>query len=111
MIALSAQRPGASCERPDSNPQYARISNPLPFSARVIKLKLARKWVEQGRAIWIEGLVLSLVREHPSNIEAAERAGAAKSITDAGYDGVRAFTDWEPGRSDNCTVLMARRLS
>ena len=90
------------------NPNYVRIVNPI--AARRVKLKLARRWVHEGRAEWVtEGFEIRLAVNHPESRAYAASKKARVAATDSGYDETRDF-EWWSGQSGGCVVRMPRPL-
>jgi hypothetical protein len=90
------------------NPNYVRIANPI--AARRVKLKLARRWVQEGRAEWVaKGSEIRLVESHPEFRAYAVGKKARVAATDSGYDETRDF-EWWSGQSGGCVVRMPRPL-
>lgn len=91
----------------DTNPNYVRIVNPA--NERVVKAKLAREWVADGRAEWVTGEAEIRLTDDSRNLTYRDRVRAKVAATNTGYDSVRSGFEWQRGISGGAAVLMARR--
>lgn len=98
---------GAIRGRQQTNRRYVRIVNPV--SKPVVKLKLARRWVAEGRASWVTEDAELRLTQGPDHRAYAACAKQKLTATNAGYDRIKSGFHWLRGQSAGHVVMVTER--